>query len=169
MDMCHKYFVDKKGVSAETAAEFALLAASVLGTYLSAKGIKDSVAEWGIKGKAGKSGDVITDGGSVNLKEQIQELQTKTPQQLINDGWKDITDSRMAENTNSLELYNPKTGLKIRFDKGIKGKKGFEGVDHYHIYNNDYTNKKKDYYFDIDGNPTGKGTKSSHIIIGGKK
>ncbi len=65
MDMCHKYFVDKKGVSAETAAELALLAASVLGTYLSAKGIKDSVAEWRIKGKVGKSGDVITDGGSV--------------------------------------------------------------------------------------------------------
>ena len=50
MDMCHKYFVDKKGVSAETAAELALLAASVLGTYLSAKGIKGAVDEWRIKG-----------------------------------------------------------------------------------------------------------------------
>ncbi len=50
MDMCHKYFVDKKGVSAETAAELALLAASVLGTYLSAKGIKGAVCEWRIKG-----------------------------------------------------------------------------------------------------------------------
>jgi len=27
------------------------------------------------------------------------------------------------------------------------------------------TDKKVDYYFDIDGNPVGKGSKASHIVI----
>lgn len=74
----------------------------------------------------------------------------------------------MAVNTTSRNLYNPKTGLRIRFDKGIEGANGFEGLDHYHIYNDSYTNKKIDFYFDIKGNTVGKGTKASHIIIKGE-
>ena len=73
----------------------------------------------------------------------------------------------MAANTTSKDLYNPETGMKIRFDKGVDGATGFEVVDHYHIYNPNYTNKKIDFYFDIDGNAVGKGSKASHIVIGG--
>lgn len=113
--------------------------------------------------------DDVAKGGrdSSTIRTQIQELKSKTPKQLLDDGWQDITDFRMAANTTSKELYNPKTGLKIRFDQGVKGASGFEGVDHYHVYNNNYTNKKVDFYFDIDGNLVGKGSKASHIIVGG--
>ena len=72
----------------------------------------------------------------------------------------------MAENTTSRELINPETGLRIRFDAGIEGAYGYRGVDYYHVYNSNYTNKNLDYYFDINGNPVGKGTKESHIVIG---
>lgn len=105
--------------------------------------------------------------GTATVKSQIQGLKLKTPQQLLDDGWQDITDPRMAANTTSLDLYNPETGLKIRFDKGVEGASGFEAIDHYHIYNSNYTNKKVDFYFDIDGNAVGKGSKASHIVIGG--
>ena len=108
------------------------------------------------------------EGGTPTIKSQIQGLKSKLPQQLLDYGWQDITNPRMAANTTSLDLYNPKTGLKIRFDKGVEGAYGFEGMDHYHIYNNNYTNKKVDFYFDIEGNTVGKGSKASHIIIDGE-
>lgn len=73
----------------------------------------------------------------------------------------------MAANTTSREFLDPKTGLKIRFDQGVEGATGFEAVDHYHIYNSNYTNKKLDYYYDLNGNPVGKGSNASHIVIGG--
>ncbi|MBO5284234.1 MAG: hypothetical protein J6B43_14130 [Lachnospiraceae bacterium] len=121
----------------------------------------DDVAEDAVKGST------VSESGTATIKSQIQGLKTKTPQQLLDDGWQDITNPRMAANTTSLDLYNPETGLKIRFDKGVEGASGFEAIDHYHIYNNNYTNKKVDFYFDIDGNAVGKGSKASHIIIGG--
>ncbi len=101
-------------------------------------------------------------GEEKSIKSEIQKLKTKTPQQLIYEGWKDVTDSRMAARTNSRELYNPNTMMKIRYDKAVQGASGYEGVDHYHIYNSNYTNKKVDIY----GNPVGKGTSASHIVIG---
>ena len=109
----------------------------------------------------------IDESGITTIKKQIRHIQTKTPEELILEGWEDVTNPKMAANTTSRELYNHKTGLKIRFDKGVEGANGFEGVDHYHILNNNYTNKKVDYYFDIDGNPVGKGSRSSHIVIKG--
>ena len=48
----------------------------------------------------------------------------------------------MAANTNSREFYDQKSGLKIRYDKGVDGENGFEAVDHYHVMNPNYTNKK---------------------------
>ena len=102
------------------------------------------------------------------LKSQISDLETKTPEQLLKEGWRDVTDPRMASNTSSKELYNPRTGLKIRFDAGSKTATGFEAVDHYHVYNPNYTNKKIDYYLDINGNPVGKGSRASHIVIKGR-
>ena len=124
------------------------------------------VKEQGNGGRNEKFG--ANQGGNATIRSQIQDIKSKTPQQLLEDGWKDVTDPRMAANTTSKELYNPETGLRIRFDQGVEGASGFEGVDHYHIYNSDYTNKKTDYYFDIDGNPVGKGSKASHIVIGGE-
>ena len=38
-----------------------------------------------------------------------------------------------------------------------EGTNGFEAVNHYHIYNPNYTKKKIDLYFDIYGNTVGKG------------
>lgn len=80
----------------------------------------------------------------------IHSIKSKTPQQLLVDGWQDITDPRMAANTTSIDLYNSETGFKIRFDKGVEGASGFEA------------------YLDIEGNMVGKGSKSSHIVIGGE-
>lgn len=85
----------------------------------------------------------------------------------MREGWVDITDPRKALNTTSRDFFDPKTGTKISFDKGVKGATGFEAVDHYHVHNPNYTNKKVDYYFDAYGNPVGKGSKASHIVIDG--
>jgi len=38
-------------------------------------------------------------------------------------------------------------------------------VDHYHVINPNYTNKKVDYYLHINGKPVGRGAKASHIVI----
>ena len=70
----------------------------------------------------------------------------------------------MAVNTTSREFFDPKSGLKIRFDKGVDRANGFEVVDHYHVMNPNYTSKKVDYYFDIDGNPVGRSKKWKKII-----
>ena len=108
----------------------------------------------------------VIDGGYDSI---INNIQSKYPQQLIAEGWEDVTNPKMAVNTTSRELFDPKSGLKIRFDKGVDGATGFEAVDHYHIMNPNYTSKKVDYYLDIEGNPVGKGAKASHIIIKGEK
>ena len=121
-------------------------------------------------GKGGKGGN--DKGGSIKKSgfgSVIKKIQSKSPQQLIEDGWEDITNSKMAANTNSREFYDPKSGLKIRFDKGVDGANGFEAVDHYHVMNPNYTNKKVDYYLDIDGKPVGKGSKASNIVIKGEE
>ena len=106
-------------------------------------------------------------GGKSGSGSVIKKIQSKSPQQLIADGWEDVTNPKMAANTTSREFFDPKSGLKIRFDKGVDGANGFEAVDHYHVMNPNYTNKKVDYYFDIDGKPVGKGAKASHIVIKG--
>ena len=103
--------------------------------------------------------------GSKGSSDTINNIQSKLPQQLLEDGWEDVTDPKMSANTNSREFFDKKTGFKIRFDKGVDGANGFEALDHYHIYNPNYTNKKVDYYLDINGNPVGKGSKASHIVI----
>ncbi|WP_339221948.1 WXG100 family type VII secretion target [Paenibacillus sp. FSL W7-1332] len=113
-------------------------------------------------GDGNKSGD---EGTGKAMGSMINDIRTKTPDQLLNEGWQDVTDPRKAENTMSREYYNPETGVKISYDPGKKGATGFEAVDHYHIHNPNYTDKKVDYYFDIDGNPVGKGSKASHIVI----
>ena len=102
-----------------------------------------------------------------DIASKIKDIQNKMPEQLIADGWKDVTNIELARNTNSREFYDPKSGMKLRFDKGVKGAKGFEAVDHYHIFNPNHTTKKSPLYLDINGNPVYRGSKKSHIVIKG--
>jgi hypothetical protein len=87
----------------------------------------------------------------------------KNPKELLEDGWKDVTPDGMRKNTNSREYEDPRTGIRVRFDPGKPGAPGFEGKDHYHIYNPNRTGKG-DYYLDKNGNPVPKGSKASHIL-----
>ena len=123
--------------------------------------------ELGIERKSGyKDSGTSPDFGKKNsIGSKIKSIQNKTPEQLIAEGWEDVTNPKMAIKTTSREFYDPKSGMKIRFDKGVEGASGFEAVDHYHIYNPNCTKKKIDLYYDIDGNPVGKGSKASHIVI----
>ncbi|MDM8520699.1 hypothetical protein QUF64_11660 [Anaerolineales bacterium HSG6] len=85
------------------------------------------------------------------------------PQKLLQVGWLDVTPTAMKASIPSREYYNPQTGIKVRFDPKTVGAPGFEGVDHYHIYNPNRTSRR-DYYLDIRGNPVSKGSKESHIL-----
>lgn len=87
----------------------------------------------------------------------------KTPNNLLERGWKESTPEKMAQNTTSKIFTHEKSGLQIRFDKGEKNATGFKGKDHYHILNPNSTGKH-DYYLDIEGNPVPKNSKASHII-----
>lgn len=57
------------------------------------------------------------------------------------------------------------TDQKVRFDPAKEGANGFEGKDHYHIYNPNSTGKS-DYYLDSNGRPVRKGSKPSHVLPG---
>lgn len=94
----------------------------------------------------------------------IQGLQAKLPEELIAEGWQEVTPKEMDDDTESREFVEPKTELRIRFDKGVAGASGFKGKDHYHVYNPLSTNKKNR-YLDITGKPVGRGSKASHIVI----
>lgn len=86
----------------------------------------------------------------------------KSYKTLLKSGWVDISDPRQAAHGH-YELRESSTGLRIRFDKGVPGANGFKGKDHYHIYNPNATGNK-DLYLDINGNPTRKNSKASHIL-----
>ena len=111
--------------------------------------------------KAAKLGKIATKGSS-SLKFGIGNM-PKNPGQLVKNGWKDVTPEGMAKNTASREFLDPSTGMKVRFEPGKPGAKGFEGQDHYHVYNPNSTGKG-DYYLDINGDPVPKGSKGSHIL-----
>ncbi|CAG7648207.1 hypothetical protein PAESOLCIP111_05552 [Paenibacillus solanacearum] len=87
----------------------------------------------------------------------------KNPNELLKNGWKDVTPDGMLKNTTSREYHDEVTGFKVRFDPGKEGANGFEGMDHYHFYNPNSTGKM-DYYIDKSGNPVPKGSKPSHIV-----
>lgn len=61
------------------------------------------------------------------------------------------------------EYEDPKTGLKVHFDPAKPGKPGFQGVDHYHVYNPN-SKGRNDLYLDKDANPVRKGSGPSHIM-----
>ena len=57
------------------------------------------------KNKSSKNGvnlETKSESGSGSV---IKNIQSKSPQQLIEDGWEDITNPKMAANTNSREFY----------------------------------------------------------------
>ena len=88
----------------------------------------------------------------------------KNPDELLSNGWKEITDPRAKESSNSRVFREDSTGLRIRFDKGTAGENGFKGKDHYHIDNPDAKDKKVGRYLDKNGNPVNKNSKASHIL-----
>ncbi|WP_139489615.1 RHS repeat domain-containing protein [Brevibacillus dissolubilis] len=87
----------------------------------------------------------------------------KDPNELIRNGWKDVTHPKMKVNTKMREYQNPETGMKVRFDPKTPGAPGYEGKDHYHIYNPKSTGNS-DLYLDKNGNPTNKGSGPSHVL-----
>ena len=56
-----------------------------------------------------------------------------------------------------------KDGIKIVYEDGALGERGFKGIDHYHIINPNATNNY-DLYLDKYGNPVPKNSKQSHIL-----
>lgn len=87
----------------------------------------------------------------------------KNPDDLLSQGWQEYINPKKSGG-NSRDFYETDTGLRIRFDKGVPGKNGYRGVDHYHIYNPN-TTSGKDRYLDSDGNPVPKNSGPSHIIV----
>ncbi len=87
----------------------------------------------------------------------------KDPDDLLDNGWKETTDPRAKEASNSRVFTEEGTGLEIRFDKGIPGENGFKGKDHYHIMNPN-AQGNLDLYLDKEGTPCARGSKKSHIM-----
>ena len=85
------------------------------------------------------------------------------PDDLLLSGWVETTHPDQAANSNSRTFTETSTGLRIRFDKGVSGKSGFGGKNHYHIFNPDATGNT-DLYLDKEGNPVRKGHKNSHLF-----
>ncbi len=100
------------------------------------------------------------------LGERIRSLPSN-PDELLSQGWNEVTPDEMRENSNSRQ-FESGDGLKARFDKGEKGADGFKGKDHYHVSNPNATSKK-DAYLDKNGKPVSKNSKASHIIPKEKK
>lgn len=100
-------------------------------------------------------------GNKETIRKQLKSL-PKNPDNLSKRGWKE-TSHPLAKNAGKRDFVDSKTGLKLRFDKGVKGKSGFRGTDHYHLKNPASTGKS-DYYLDINGNPVAKGSPASHLI-----
>lgn len=86
----------------------------------------------------------------------------KNPKKLFGNGWEDITHPN-AKKTGHIMLKEISTGLKIGFDKGTTGAKGFKGMDHYHILNPNATGNHN-LYLDEKGNPVKKGSIKSHVL-----
>ena len=108
----------------------------------------------------GKSGRHLNTKG--NIVSLIKSLPTK-PNKNFLEYWEDITHPEARKNSDGTKFKHKETGLEVRFDPAKEGASGFEGKDHWHVYNPNKTGKK-DYYLDKDGNPVAKGSKASHII-----
>src|SRR5262249_30447277 len=87
----------------------------------------------------------------------------RDPNQLVNEGWQETTHPAQAANSNRREFTNPATGDRVAFDQARTGAPGWEGQDHYHVYNPNSTGRS-DMYLDSSGNPCARGSNASHIL-----
>ena len=85
----------------------------------------------------------------------------QNPYDLVDRGWYDVTHPD-AKSKGHLLFWNEALKIKMSFDYGKEGESGWEGVDHYHIWNPFSTNNN-DKYLDIYGNAVRKGHDKSHI------
>jgi len=102
-------------------------------------------------------------GISKAFRSKVQKISSnlpKNPNTLIKKGWIEKTDIRNLSANRDFENSN---GLKLHFDKEIKGAPGFRGKDHYHLYNPN-TKNDGDLYLDQFGNSVAKGSKASHLL-----
>ena len=86
-----------------------------------------------------------------------------TPTQAFLEDWYEFVSEYNPVSFLHREFWHKMTKLRVRFDVGKEGAHGFEGKDHWHIYN-PFTKSKIDIYLDKDGNPVKDGSASSHII-----
>ena len=101
----------------------------------------------------GTKGDII---------DLIKSLPPEPNQEFLKD-WNEFISEHAPVNLPHREFYHKRTQLRVRFDYAKEGASGFEGKDHWHVYN-PYTKNKRDTYLDKDGNPVGEGSNPSHII-----
>lgn len=101
----------------------------------------------------GTAGDII---------DLIKSLPPAPTQEFLQD-WKEFISEKVTKILPHREFYHKRTELRVRFDYAKEGAPGFEGKDHWHVYN-PYTRNKLDTYLDKDGNPVKDGSDPSHII-----
>ncbi len=80
----------------------------------------------------------------------------------LSDEWVDVTHPIRKIKSNRRDFLHKTTGLKIAFDRAVKGASGYKGKNHWHRYNPNSTNNS-DYYLDEDGNSIKKNDENSHI------
>ena len=97
-----------------------------------------------------------------NIRELIKKLPPVPNEEWLKE-WNEFIPKNLKKQIDHREFYHKKTKLRARFDPAKEGKPGFEGKDHWHIYN-PKTKNKLDTYLDKDGNPTKYGGGPSHII-----
>ena len=100
-----------------------------------------------------------TKGDIVHL---IQNL-PPCPDKKFLEEWNDITHPKARENSSNIKYEHKKTGLRVRFDPATPGAPGFNGKDHWHVYNPNKTGKQNE-YLDENANPTGRNSDTSHIL-----
>ena len=86
-----------------------------------------------------------------------------TPTQAFLEEWNEFIIKNVTKKILPREFYHKITKLRARFDAKKEGAPGFEGKDHWHIYNPS-TKGKIDTYLDKNGNPVKDGSNPSHII-----
>lgn len=97
-----------------------------------------------------------------DIMDAIKNLPPAPTQAWMQD-WKEFISEKITQQLPHREFYHKKTKLRVRFDLKKEGAPGFEGKDHWHVYNPN-TRSKKDLYFDKDGNVVQDGSGPSHII-----
>lgn len=97
----------------------------------------------------------------------IQSLPPKPDEKFLKD-WNVFVSPKAKVRTNSTKFWHKETKLRVRFDPAKEGAVGFNGKDHWHVYNPN-ANGKKDLYLDKDGNPTPRGSRESHILPKNKR